>query len=138
MAISVRNELAALAAGGGRHMARMMSLGVIPQQRAKKILQRVFMLAETTDSARDMASLMNVILAIAKLELEADKSGRTNQQLPSLRIGGYGARSGRDADLTIEDGHRLAKINAALGIRGLDPGRADGGSTAGEPDPAVA
>ena len=137
MTISVRNELAALAAGGGRHMARTMSLGVVSQQRAKKILQRVFTLAETTDSARDMASLLNVILSIAKLELDADKSGRTNQQSP-LRIGGYGTRSGRDANLTIADGHRLAAINAALGLRSLDGHGSDGGSTAGESDPAVA
>ena len=72
-----------------RMAARLISLGVIPEEQAKSLLIKGFGLAAASTTSRDYASAMQIPLSVARLELEQLKierdeikeTGNTYQQV---------------------------------------------------------
>ena len=69
--------------GSRRHLrsdarlaARLLSLGVIPEEQAAALLKKGFGLAASSSTPRDYAAAMQVPLSVARLELEKEKLER--------------------------------------------------------------
>jgi hypothetical protein len=59
--------------GEARTLAQYLQLGVVPEDKAKRYLARVYELLDTEVSTREFTALSKVVVALAKLGLDIEK-----------------------------------------------------------------
>lgn len=101
--------------GDARMVASLISLGVIPPAEAEVLLRRAAEMAKVTESPREYAALVKVLVSCAKLELDSMKASRPGRPSEHAHLHVHATAQQPNAG-TQSVGNILSEISRKVGL----------------------